>query len=1053
MASGSLTVKSKNAGPGSSLRITPSNSPGLRAPRSPNKTSLHQSTLSLRTVIGTTATDPNGFSSHDQSRSFALCAGSAAILAELDDENNVNQRFFKARPSASSINPVTSFYNQSTPPSTPDTRAKSISNIRANAHSNTHNGSPSSDLAETNSPRSWSSRERIKAVTSVSISPNGRFLAVGETGYTPRVLIFSTAKDASPDVPLSILTEHTVGVRSLSFSPNSQYLATLGEVNDGFLFVWTVSLKSGSAKLHSTNKCINIVRHMGWTGQSLVTVGVRHVKVWRLPEARPVSPSKSRLNADPAISSPGLAPKALSGRNCLLGPFGTCVFTCVAGISDSEAVVGTEDGALCLLDDSEVSPRLTLIKYVGFGISSLTIDPDHGYLWVGGREKRMQRFSLESLRPTSPISPEPSGRISASKKAKGPAITCMGSLGSHLVTVNSSKEIQIHPVEPISNDCEKPLAIAAHRDAVLGIFPLPDLNELQANFFTWSSNGTVNFWDTKGRCKDSRTVTVDQPLGSDENQTNELKILRATQDLKLFVSGDKMGVLRVLSGQSWKCVNQIRAHEAEITDVALHLDSESCLIASSGRDRMVQLFRSTEESLELVQTMDDHVGSVNQLLFVKNGEKLLSCSSDRTVFIRERMTRETGGETAVAYLASRAVTLKASPVSMTLSTEDPNILIISTVDRCIQQYDLDSGKHIRSFRTTDSDSSDTVVMTALSMASHLPGKSPTLLIGVASTDKSIRVYDMEREALLTAEFGHAEGVSDVCLLTRDSECTGKPSSRTLVSAGIDGVVMIWDLLVQPQQSQDYTQNNLSEEEIDSMSKNLTVSKPPLRKILSKHELAGFQRQDNITGTPTPVRDSSQSLARKISKISLTPSSLKNEKSAPATPSPFSRSDRRSPPSHSRLQKLRKSPSPARRSTPGKKLSNTNNHARRISLDFRSRGRILSKSESGSLNSSTEQVCRTLKAYRKKLHTSTEPLHSHKELERELDLTLRVLAARPKTCGNVEIETDSSGKENDRKQNSLQSPHRMHSAPSLRQNGAYQRSRIVRSNDNGENSSE
>jgi hypothetical protein len=468
---------------------------------------------------------------------------------------------------------------------------------------------------------------------------------------------------------------------------------------------------------------------------------------------------------------------------------------------------------------------------------------------------------------------------------------------------------------------------------------------------------------------------------------------------------------------------------------------------------MVQLFRSTEESLELVQTMDDHVGSVNQLLFIKNGEKLLSCSSDRTVFIRERMTRETSGETAVAYLASRAVTLKASPVSMALSTEDPNILIISTVDRCIQQYDLHSGKHVRSFRATDSDSSDTVVMTALSMASHIPGKCPSLLMGVASTDKSIRVYDMEREALLTAEFGHAEGVSDVCLLTRDSDCSGNPPSRTLVSAGIDGVVMIWDLQVQPQQSQDYTQTNLSEEEVDSASKKSTVSKPPLRKILSKHELAGFQRQDNLTGTPTPVRDSSLSLARKISKISLTPSSLKNEKSAPTTPSPFSGSNGRSPPSHSRLQKLRKSPSPTGRSTPGKKLSNTNNHARRISLDFRSRARNLSKSESGSLNSSTEQVCRTLKAYRKKLNTSTEHLHSQKELERELDLTLRVLAARSKGCGNAETETDSSGKENDRKQNSLQSPHRMHSAPILRQNGTYNRSRIVCSNDNGENSSE
>ena len=173
--------KCKIAGPGSSLRITPSNSPLLRpTARSPNKPPAHQSTLALQTVIGTTTTTPNGFSSHDQSSSFAFCAGSAAVLAELDDNNNVNQRFFRARPSANSVNPVTSFYNSSsTPPSTPDSRTRSISNLKSSGHG-AHNGSPSSDVAESQSPRGWSSRERIKAVTSVSLSPNGRFLAMGE---------------------------------------------------------------------------------------------------------------------------------------------------------------------------------------------------------------------------------------------------------------------------------------------------------------------------------------------------------------------------------------------------------------------------------------------------------------------------------------------------------------------------------------------------------------------------------------------------------------------------------------------------------------------------------------------------------------------------------------------------------------------------------------------------------------------------------------------------------------------------------------------------------
>lgn len=181
MANNLGNTKSKAQGPTPSFRITPSNSPVVRPPsRSIHKLSLHQSSLALQTVIGTTTINPNGFSSHDESRSFALCAGSAAVLAELDHENNVTQRFFRARPSAPSINPVASFYNQSTPPTTPESAKRSLSSLKFSPHASLYNGSPSNDLAENHGSRAWSSRERIKSVTSVSISPNGRFLAVGE---------------------------------------------------------------------------------------------------------------------------------------------------------------------------------------------------------------------------------------------------------------------------------------------------------------------------------------------------------------------------------------------------------------------------------------------------------------------------------------------------------------------------------------------------------------------------------------------------------------------------------------------------------------------------------------------------------------------------------------------------------------------------------------------------------------------------------------------------------------------------------------------------------
>ncbi|KAH8424735.1 WD40 repeat domain-containing protein [Aspergillus melleus] len=1009
MAYTSLSAKSKSSGPGSSLRVTPSNSPNLRPPpRTPNKPPLHQSTLTLQTVISTTTTTPNGFSSHDQSKSFAFCAGSAAVLAEVDEAGNVNQRFFRARPSVSSVNPVTSYYHQSTPPTTPDTRAKPLSSLRPTSSASVHNGSPSSDLAESAGPRPWSSRERVKAVTGVSISPNGRLLAVGETGYSPRVLIFSTAKDAPSDVPLSIMNDHTFGVRSLAFSSNSLNLATLGDANDGFLFVWSISPKNGAAQLHSTNKCTAHIRDMCWMGQTLVTAGVRHVKVWRLADARPGSPMKSRLTLESAPNSPNITPKALSGRNCLLGTLAESTFTSVASVSDTGAVVGTDKGSLCFIDDNEGTQKLSLVQHIGFGITSLAVDSDRSCIWIGGRDGQIQSVPLNilqnSIPPPSPTQSESS--FLTEIQDKKPAISCMGYLTSHLVTLDVTRAIRVYPVEALGDENEladTANSLPGYKDAVLGVRPLQLPNDLDADFFTWSCKGTVNFWDIRGRNRATQTVPL-EASGSSEDSSNELKVLRTTHDTDLFVAGDKFGVLRVMDGKTWNCTNEARAHGGEITDIALHSTFDSRLIASCGRDRMVQLFQKSDEDFQLIQTMDDHVGAISQLLFVNDGEKLLSGSADRTIRVRDRVTREENGTTEIAYLVSRVITLKASPISMTLAPEDANVVVVSTIDRCVQHYDIVTGRLLQSFRPADSDSSDTVVMGSLTVAEEVPGQSPRLLIGVSGTDKSIRVYDIERAALLTGEFGHTEGVSDVCLLERESCSHEQPVARTIISSGIDGIVMIWNVSVQPLQSQERTDE-------DTAPKELSASNPPLRKLLSRTDLAGFHRQENIPGTPTPVREHSPPLSRKLSKLSLAPSSGKHCHSLPTTP-PYASFNRSSASSH-RFEKQHRSPSPSSpKSAFGKKSRHTNSTARH-SHELRTRTRSSNRTEFGNLDTSTDQVCRTLRAYRKKLNGSTDSVHSQKELERELNLTLRVLTSRTNACDSADAETDSSGKENER----------------------------------------
>lgn len=286
-------------------------------------------------------------------------------------------------------------------------------------------------------------------------------------------------------------------------------------------------------------------------GQTLVTVGVRHAKVWRLPEQRPGSPGKSRHNPESAANFANPIPKALSGRNCLLGALGDSTFTCAASVSENEAVIGTDTGVLCLLDDSAGSQKLSVAHNVGSSITSLAIDSDGSCVWIGGRGRKMEKFSVDSLR--SAASSVPPSSPGARPKPKGLAITCMGSLSSHLVTLDSSKVVNIYPFDSLDSEDDESstdTTMPAHRDSVLGIRSLKSPNGLNAEFFTWSSKGTVHFWDTNGKCRASREIPVDKHSSDDDDTSNELKTVAAAEDLGFYVAGDRFGVLRYVSSRN-----------------------------------------------------------------------------------------------------------------------------------------------------------------------------------------------------------------------------------------------------------------------------------------------------------------------------------------------------------------------------------------------------------------------------------------------------------------------------------------------------------------------
>lgn len=168
------------------FRQTPSNSPFTRAGtvKISNKSSRADAGLSLKHVIGTTANSANAIATHPPARSLAFTAGAAAVLATFDSDLQVTQRFYRARPTAIPLNPTPIVYGPSTPVNPGgELRTRTAATLRDAGAGMSPFGTPNGDWADSPGGKPWSARERVKAATCVSLSPDGKYLAIGEVRF------------------------------------------------------------------------------------------------------------------------------------------------------------------------------------------------------------------------------------------------------------------------------------------------------------------------------------------------------------------------------------------------------------------------------------------------------------------------------------------------------------------------------------------------------------------------------------------------------------------------------------------------------------------------------------------------------------------------------------------------------------------------------------------------------------------------------------------------------------------------------------------------------
>jgi WD40 repeat protein len=173
-----------------------------------------------------------------------------------------------------------------------------------------------------------------KPISSVCLSPDGKYLAIGEYGHQPNVQVWNVT--GSPN-HVAELKAHKYGIECMAFSPSMKYMVSVGYQHDMHIHVW--NWRTGRSV--ATNKITSKVYGVSFSedGKYFVTVGNRRVRFWNM---RSVSSGREGNQTAP-----------LKGRSAILGDLQDNCFVavrCGHGSVASFTYVLTRSGILCKFD-------------------------------------------------------------------------------------------------------------------------------------------------------------------------------------------------------------------------------------------------------------------------------------------------------------------------------------------------------------------------------------------------------------------------------------------------------------------------------------------------------------------------------------------------------------------------------------------------------------------------------------------------------------------------------------------------------------------------------
>ncbi|KAG5550428.1 hypothetical protein RHGRI_015400 [Rhododendron griersonianum] len=645
-----------------------------------------------------------------------------------------------------------------------------------------------------------------KPLSCVSISKDGCFVAAGESGHQPAVLVWNCTSMAL----LSELKSHQYGVTCTGFSPDGKYLVSVGFSQDGYICLWDWRNGVLVTKVKACSSCSSVESVcFSSDAKFIVTAGKKHLKLWKVgisirPRAnvgvkslvmhgKPMNIGFQKGYSFIAVTSPflinsGLVSGDQAGEN--LPFYGLTDTGGLDFVNKAFALTASNKLIACACNDGVV--KLFTIEFLKYsGSLQYTEAKRRGTADNKECHEKTSKKELQSL-STLPH-----------------ALACQFSTSEKLVVVYGDHSLYIWDIRdvdknlPCENMHDSSLACAA-RGCSGGV-----------SFATCSADGTIRFWDLALQLvtsvndptlatshkflltkQDKATCLVSAGVFERDsvelgNSTPGLRSMAISSDGQYLAAGDCQGNLHIYNIHTSEYICFQDTHDAEILSLSFSSSSKTnaksgkslesrYFLASGGRDRMIRLY-DVKRNFDVIGSADDHSAAVTSVNLTSNGCKILSCSADRTLVHDVAITES---DCIICDLYHQMETY-GTVCDMAV---DPTMEIAVTVgqDKKINALKIATGKLIRSFKQ-EGNLGDPVKVNV----------DPSCSFLVCSySNRSICIYDLFTGEIVARAAGHGEVVTGLIFVPDCkhiiSAIPGYTCPTALKVAG-DGCIFVWQV--------------------------------------------------------------------------------------------------------------------------------------------------------------------------------------------------------------------------------------------------------------------